>query len=569
MKVTRERILIPLFVAIAYVVAAKLGFTLAFTTKQVTAVWPPTGIALGALLLWGYRAWPGIWVGAFASNAITAEPLWTAAMIATGNTLAPVFGCFLLRRFGFDNALDRVRDVLLLALFGAGVAMMISATNGCSDLALARIVPWSGFGSVWWVWWSGDVMGVLFIVPPLLTWITGTRKERAQGGFLELVALFAVLVFATAVSFLSDFPLRFSVYPLVVWAALRYTQRETATAIAIVFALAIWATAHGLGPWSTGTLDTKLLQLDSWMAILAITGLVLGAAVAEGRTARTELQAVLRSTKQSAHRLQQAFRPEQLPRRPGLRCDVLYTAAEREALIGGDWYDAFELPDGRIAFVVGDVTGHGLDGAVTAARIRRTIFMAAFETGDPAEILSKAESTPQTEPHTPATAVVAILSRDFSSITYASAGHPPPIVAGPEAAPYLLRSGDLPLGFGMSGVRETHTQALAPSTTLVFYTDGLTEFKRDITGGERAVLQAAAHLAENPTLEHPAAYVKRTVMGRERPADDTVVLVVQITAPPQAGSSVTASGVVAVHKSSASSGSSCASSEATAGAPDS
>ncbi|HYL28207.1 MAG TPA: MASE1 domain-containing protein, partial [Candidatus Nitrosotalea sp.] len=81
MKLSRERILIPLFVAIAYVLGAKLGFTLAFATKQVTAVWPPTGIALAALLLWGYRAWPGIWIGAFASNAMTGEPLWTAAAI--------------------------------------------------------------------------------------------------------------------------------------------------------------------------------------------------------------------------------------------------------------------------------------------------------------------------------------------------------------------------------------------------------------------------------------------------------------------------------------------------------
>src|ERR1700684_1905947 len=96
---------VPLLVAVAYVAAAKLGFTLAFTTKQVTAVWPPTGIALAALLLWGYRVWPG----AFASNALVSEPVWTAAAIATGNTLAPVFGNFLLRRFGgFDNALERV-----------------------------------------------------------------------------------------------------------------------------------------------------------------------------------------------------------------------------------------------------------------------------------------------------------------------------------------------------------------------------------------------------------------------------------------------------------------------------
>ena len=530
MKISRERVLIPLVVAIAYLVGAKLGFTMAFATKQVTAVWPPTGIALAALLIWGYRAWPGIWIGAFVSNAISAEPLWTAALVATGNTLAPVFGCWLLRRFEFDNALDRARDVVLLALLGAGIAMTVSATNGVTALALARIVPWSAFASVWWVWWAGDAMGVLFVAPLLLTWIAGNRQEdRAEGRPLELVAVGAVLLIAAAGSFLSDFPLRFSVYPFVIWIALRFTQRETATAIAIVSGIAVWATTHGLGPWNSGSLDTRLLQLDSWMSVLAITGLVLGAAAAERRTARSELQTLLRETKESGERLQQAFLPERLPQRPGLRCDVLYTAAEREALIGGDWYDAFELPDGRIAFVVGDVTGHGLDTAVAAVRIRRSIFIAAFESGDPAEILSHAERTQPDVAHAPATAIVAIISRDLSSLSYAIAGHPPPIAAAPGTVPYFLQSGGLPLGFYADAERETHTQPLEPGAAILFYTDGLTEFKHDIAAGEQAALQAAAYLAEHPNVERPAAYVQRTVMGNARSADDIVVLVVQIT----------------------------------------
>lgn len=532
MKISRERILIPLFVAVAYLVGAKLGFTMAFATKQVTAVWPPTGIALAALLIWGYRAWPGIWIGAFASNAIEAEPLWTAALVATGNTLAPVFGCWLLRRSGFDNSLDRVRDVVLLTVLGSGVAMTVSATNGVADLVLARIVHWSAFASVWWVWWAGDAMGVLFVAPPLLTWIAGNRTtERAEGGYLELAAVGTVFLIVGAASFLTDFPLRFSVYPFLIWIALRYTQRETATAVAVVSGIAIWATTHGFGPWNTGSPDTRLLQLDSWMSVLAITGLVLGATSAERRAARTELHAILRATKESGERLQQAFLPERLPRRPGLRCDVLYTAAEREDLIGGDWYDAFELPDGRIAFVVGDVTGHGLDAAVAASRIRRSIFMAAFESGDPAEILSKAERTQPGYAHAPATAIVAIINSDLSSLSYSCAGHPPPIAAAPGTAPFLLQSGGLPLGFYETAARETHTLSLEPGATLLFYTDGLTEFKHDIEAGEQAALQAAAHLAEHPNLEHPAAYVQRSVMGGDPSADDTVVLVVQIAAP--------------------------------------
>lgn len=531
MKKLGTAVVVPLLVAVAYVAAAKLGFTLAFATKQVTAVWPPTGIALAALLLWGYRVWPGIWLGAFASNAISSEPVWTAAAIATGNTLAPVFGNFLLRRFGgFENGLERVRDVLLLALFGSAVAMTVSATNGVAELALARIVPWSAFLSVWWVWWAGDAMGVLFVAPLLLTWIGAKQKESAEGGRLELAALAATLLASSSISFLTNFPLRFSVYPFIIWTALRFRQREMTAAIAVISGLAIWATSHGLGPWASGSLDSRLIELDSWMSVLAITGLVLGAVTAERRTARLDLQELLTQTKRSAVTLQAAFLPEQLPQRRDVRCDVLYIAAEREALIGGDWYDAFDLPDGRIAFSIGDVTGHGLDAAVTAARLRRSIFAAAHDTADPAEILTKADQELGSRHEAPATALVAVLSRDLSTLRYASAGHPPPIVAAPDTAARMLAHGGFPFGIGIPIASETHAVALEPAATILFYTDGLTEFKRDIVRTERAVLRAVTRLVDEPHVDRPALFIQRSVMGSQRPADDTVLLVVQLGA---------------------------------------
>jgi len=522
---------VPLLVAVAYVVAAKLGFTLAFTTKQVTAVWPPTGIALAALLLWGYRVWPGIWLGAFASNLLTSEPVWTAAAIATGNTLAPVFGNFLLRQFGgFDNALRRVRDVLLLALFGSAIAMTVSATNGVAELALARIIPWSAFLSVWWVWWAGDAMGVLFVTPLLLTWVHAKHEESSEGGVLELAALTATLLASSAVSFLSNFPLRFSIYPFIIWTALRFRQREMAAAIALVGGIAIWATSHGLGPWASGSLDSRLVQLDSWMSVLAITGLVLGAVTAERRTARLDLQELLRQTKQSAVMLQAAFLPEHLPQRRGVRFDVLYIAAEREALIGGDWYDAIDLPDGRIAFSIGDVTGHGLDAAVTAARFRRSIFGAAFDSPDPAAILTKVDREVGSRQEAPATALVGILSRDLSTLSYAGAGHPPPIVAGPRIAARSLPTGGYPFGIGHPVASETHTIELEPGAVILFYTDGLTEFKRDIERTERAVMDAVKQLVDAPRVDRPAVFIQRMVMGSQRPTDDTVLLVAQLSA---------------------------------------
>jgi integral membrane sensor domain MASE1 len=528
LKTVGGKILVPLLVALAYAGAAELGFTLAFATKQVTAVWPPTGIALAALLLWGNRVWPGIWVGAFASNAFSGEPTWTAAAIASGNTLAPVLGSALLRHFGFKNSLNRVRDIVLLVVFGSAITMTLSATNGVVQLAFARVIPWNAFSSVWWVWWTGDAMGVLFMAPLLLTWITDARgTERSEGGPLELSLLAVTLLALSWVSFLSRLPLRFSVYPFVIWTALRFRQRETTAAIAAISGFAIWATAHGFGPWASGTLDSRLVQLDSWMSILAITGLVMGAITAEGRASRSELQSLLKETKRSAETLQTAFLPERLPKRPGLRCDALYIAAQRETLIGGDWYDAFDLPDGRIGFSIGDVTGHGLEAAVAAARIRRGIFAAAFEACEPAEILARADLALQSRENAAATALVAVISNDLSTISYASAGHPPPIVAAPNLAARALPYGGLPLGIGMPIAFQTHTAALEPGSVVLFYTDGLTEFNRDVDRAERALLQALTRLVNGTIVDHPASFIQQSVMSSAKPTDDTVLLVVQ------------------------------------------
>ena len=262
-------------------------------------------------------------------------------------------------------------------------------------------------------------------------------------------------------------PAALSLYPFIIWTALRFRQRETTAAIAVLCGLAIWATSHGMGPWTSGSLDSRLVQLDSWMAVLAITGLVLGAVTAERRAARKQLQVLLAQTKHSVETLQTAFLPEQLPQRVGLRSDVLYIAADHEALIGGDWYDAFALPDGRVAFSIGDVTGHGLDAAVSAARLRRSILLAAFEVEDPAEILDKADHAVGSRQKDPATALVAILSRDLRSVSYASAGHPPPIVAGPNTPALALEYGGVPFGVGIPIASLTHTAALEPGAAIL------------------------------------------------------------------------------------------------------
>jgi len=166
----RRLIGIGLAVAVAYVIAARLGFRFAFAAEQVTTVWAPTGIAQAALLLWGRSLWPAIWVGAFVANAITEAPVWVAVGIATGNTLEAIAAAWILRRLpGFDPAFRSIRDVAAFIVVAALMSTAISATIGVTTLCAAAAQPWTRFSELWSDWWLGDAVGALIIAPVILT----------------------------------------------------------------------------------------------------------------------------------------------------------------------------------------------------------------------------------------------------------------------------------------------------------------------------------------------------------------------------------------------------------------
>ena len=281
--------------AVSYFVAAKFGLTLAFATRQVTAVWPPTGIALVGLLLFGYRVWPGVYLGALLANALSDEPLAVAAGIAAGNTLAGLGGAFLLRRAGFDAALKRTRDVLTLALTAA-VSTILSASGGVASLALGGLIPWSGYRSVWWVWWIGDTLGILVVAPLLLAWAAKPRLGWRGWRLAEIAALLIALVLAGHGVFsaklantTSRYQLEYAAFPFLIWAALRFGLRETVSAATMVSGLAIWGAVHDSGPFATGTLDQRLILLDTFVAVIEVTALLLGAVTAERQESRDRL----------------------------------------------------------------------------------------------------------------------------------------------------------------------------------------------------------------------------------------------------------------------------------------
>src|SRR5207249_219871 len=143
--------------AAVYLVAAKLGLMLAFVHASATAVWPPTGIALAAFLVFGYRVWPGIIVGAFLANISTAGSIAIALAIAAGNTLEGVTGAYLVTRFaGGTRTFDRPQDVFRFALLAGAISTMVSPTVGLTSLALGGLADWADFAAIWLIWWLGD-----------------------------------------------------------------------------------------------------------------------------------------------------------------------------------------------------------------------------------------------------------------------------------------------------------------------------------------------------------------------------------------------------------------------------
>ena len=310
MQITVRYVTTVIALALAYFAAARFGLSLAFSTKQVTALWPPTGIAVAALLLWGYRIWPGIYLGALAIDALVGDSFLVAAMIAVGNTLGPVSARFVLRRFvGFDNALASTRDVLGLIVFGGVLGMVIPASCGVAVLAFAGSIPWSAYGSNWWVWWVGDAMGVIVFAPLILSWATRPHPDWSRSRLVELCGIFGGLAIVSMVvlsgAFFQNstpFQLQYAIFPFIIWVSLRFGPRETTTAIALVIGFAVWGTTHDRGPFTTGDLDQRLILLEMFMAIASVTGYILSAVSNERTRAREALQ---RAHSELEHRVDQ------------------------------------------------------------------------------------------------------------------------------------------------------------------------------------------------------------------------------------------------------------------------
>src|SRR5213079_1663000 len=264
---------------------------------SASPVWPPAGIALAALLLLGYRAWPAIFIGAFLANVTTAGNVATSFAIATGNTLEALAGAWLVNRFaGGTNVFDRPQGVFKFAL-AAGISTIISPAFGVTSLGVAGFADWANYGAIWLTWWLGDATGDLVFTPLVLLWSVASKRRWNKKEAAEVGALLLLLVLLSGVVFggwpavsARNYPIVLICGPVVIWTAFRFTQRETATGIFILSAIAVWGTLHGFGPFVRETENQSLLALQWWTAVLSITAMALSAGMAERRRVEEELQ---------------------------------------------------------------------------------------------------------------------------------------------------------------------------------------------------------------------------------------------------------------------------------------
>src|SRR5919106_3441178 len=184
-----------LVLAVVYFCSGIFGLSLAFINSSASAVWPPSGIALAALLLWGYRLWPGVFLGALFVNLATQGSVATASVIAAGNTLETLFGAWSVRRFAEGaKAFARTRNILLFILLAAIVSTTVAATVGVTSLTVAGYAGWNDYAAIWLTWWLGDTVGTLIVAPLLVLWTTQSLLPVKAVQLIEAAGLLLLLV---------------------------------------------------------------------------------------------------------------------------------------------------------------------------------------------------------------------------------------------------------------------------------------------------------------------------------------------------------------------------------------
>ncbi|MER6347673.1 MASE1 domain-containing protein [Streptomyces sp. NPDC001595] len=280
-----------LAVAACYYAAGRLGLLrqLAVGDAVFTPIWPPTGVALAALFVFGLRCWPGIALGALLVVLSLTSLRPSALGNVAGNTVAPVCAYLMLRRVGFRTNLSRLRDGVALVFLGALAAMLISSTVGVGLLILTGKLTADGFWPVWLAWWVGDAMGVLLVTPALLL-LSEAHHAPDPARWKEALVLVAAACAIVPLATYSRLSLLYLIYPLLIWAALRFQLAGSVLCALFASVLATLAATEGTGPFSRLTRVEVMIKLQVFNGSMALTALLLSAVIIEQLNTRRSVE---------------------------------------------------------------------------------------------------------------------------------------------------------------------------------------------------------------------------------------------------------------------------------------
>ena len=285
-------------IGVIYFALAKGGLALASINPSATPIWPPTGFALAAVLLWGYWTWPAIFAASLIANATTAGSVATAIAIATGNSLEAVVGAYLINRWSSGcDTFSTPNSVAKFALICFVIATPISASIGLTSLATAGYIERTNFANAWVTWWLGDVTGALVIAPVIVLWASSHYHAFNRNEFLETVGVLATAAAVGLIAFSplieqtpSRDPLGFLAILPMLWAALRRGPRDTATVALVLAGITIWGTLTGGGPFTIADLNASFLLVLMFLISITVPSLLLSADVEVRKKAEESLR---------------------------------------------------------------------------------------------------------------------------------------------------------------------------------------------------------------------------------------------------------------------------------------
>lgn len=279
-------------IGFVYFIFGKIGLAFASINPSTSAIWPPTGIAIAALLIFGVHRFPAIFIAAFLVNFTTTGTILSSLGIAAGNTLEAIIAVLLVNRYARGiYAFERPRHVVWYTILAGMVAPTVSATIGTLTLAYTGHLPMSLYPQAWFTWWFGDMGGAVVLAPFILLWYThpGIQINLKKTG--EFVLLFIFFMFISYLVFSGMFPFPyFFILPLI-WSAFRFDLRETATLILFLAIVSVRATMQGVGPFATDTesMNQAFLRLQIFMIIISLTKLTVASVVSDRTKANRNL----------------------------------------------------------------------------------------------------------------------------------------------------------------------------------------------------------------------------------------------------------------------------------------